>query len=264
MKAKGQRRYMKIDDTVYQSLAFRTLPTAAAKLWLDLRTQFNGANNGNISAVMSVLVHRGWVSTSTLQNALRELLARGLIAHTRRGRPGPFRVCSLYRFCDLPCAKNEARFIEGRIATCEFAEWKPNGAAEKIRASEIEATLLRKSKCYRFENRSVEALTASEIEAQKNGEIGAKPAPTLAFCGIGARDRQHFENRSALYIPGGRGKNGGAAGVVDLESDPVLPERPEPKPLANEFDRAHQRWERKARAAATPRGRDSLQKRKKV
>src|SRR5437867_11636545 len=99
-----QEHWVQIKRTVYNSVAFRTLPPSALKLWIDLRTQFRGNNNGNINAAMSVLVHRGWTSTQTLHRALPELLERGLIARTRQGKPGPYRVCSLFRFTDLATA----------------------------------------------------------------------------------------------------------------------------------------------------------------
>ncbi|MEJ7667702.1 MAG: hypothetical protein WKH97_03005 [Casimicrobiaceae bacterium] len=250
MKAKAQRRYLKIDDTVYQSAAFRTLPGGALKLWIDLRTQFRGNNNGDLCAAMSLLAHRGWVSVSKLYRALDELLGRGLLDRTRQGRAGPCRIASLYRFTDLPCAKNEAKFIEGRLATHDYQQWKATARQKKIRAPETGAALLPKQERCRSRNGSVHFSTAPETGAQKNGEIGAKPAPTLAYVGIGVHEPERSRNRSTLYIPGDRGKNGGAVGAVDLESDPVLPERPESKPLTNEFDRARQRWERKARASA--------------
>src|ERR1700687_5221623 len=108
IKAKERRRYLKIDDIVYQSEAFRTLPGGALKLWIDMRTQFKGSNNGNINATLSELVHRGWTSQGTLYRALPVLLERGLIARTRKGKPGPYRVCSLFRFTDLSTMPNEA------------------------------------------------------------------------------------------------------------------------------------------------------------
>ncbi|MDQ2946667.1 MAG: hypothetical protein M3Y27_12100 [Acidobacteriota bacterium] len=33
-------RYIKIPEALFDSVAFRTLPGSAAKLWLDLRTQY--------------------------------------------------------------------------------------------------------------------------------------------------------------------------------------------------------------------------------
>jgi len=181
MKAKpATRRYLRIDDVVYQSEAFRTLPGGAMKLYIDLRVQLNGYNNGNVNATLSTLAKRGWTSPDTLHRALKQLLARGLIDRTRHGKPGPGRVCSLFRFTDVATPKNEDKFIEGRLATLDFTKWE-----RKFCATETVATLLRKSKRCRYGIRSVGSLTDTETVAQKNDENGRKAAPVLASKRIG-------------------------------------------------------------------------------
>ena len=150
MKAKpATRRYLRIDDVVYQSEAFRTLPGGALNLYIDLRVQLNGFNNGNVDATMSTLSKRGWTSPDTLHRALKQLIARGLIVRTRHGKPGPGRICSLFRFTDVATPKNEAKFIEGCPATFEFKNWQ-----RKFCTTETEPVLLRKSKRYRYGIRS--------------------------------------------------------------------------------------------------------------
>src|SRR5437762_1701576 len=98
-------RYLRIPAMVFDSAAFRTLPPSALKLWIDLRTLLNGYNNGNISAALSDLRRREWCSSSTLNSALWELLERGLLRRIREGKPGPFRICALYAFTDLPTVR---------------------------------------------------------------------------------------------------------------------------------------------------------------
>ena len=178
MRAKpATRRYLRIDDVVYQSDAFRTLHGGALKLWIDLRTQLNGFNNGNLDATMSTLSKRGWTSTATLQVAIKELMQRGLIDRTRHGKPGPYRICSLFRFTDLATPKDEKHFVDGKPATYEFKNWR--APEQKKRASETEATLLRKLERNSFRNRSVDPESASETEARKKRRNGRKPAPVL-------------------------------------------------------------------------------------
>ena len=172
----AKRRYLRIEDAVYQSEAFRTLPSGALKLWIDMRVQLNGYNNGDINATMSTLAKRGWTSPETLYRALNELLERGLIDRTRLGKPGPGRVCSLFRFTDLPTPNNEAKFVDGKQATSEFIRW----SQPKIRATETEAAPIRKSKRCRYGNRSVDSATNTETEAQNNCKTGRKAAPVLA------------------------------------------------------------------------------------
>jgi len=125
LKQATQRRYVRIEDTVYQSIAFRTLPGGAAKLWIDMRTQYRGSNNGAIVATLSVLRQRGWNSTDKLVRATRELVTRGLIAYTRRSGQNQFHRASLFAFTDLDVAANERFGICGARASHLYLQWTP-------------------------------------------------------------------------------------------------------------------------------------------
>jgi hypothetical protein len=73
---------------------FRTLSGSGVKLLLDIGSQYNGKNNGDLSAAWRVMHPKGWKSEATLNRAKQELLAAGFIAETRKGRlPN---LCSLY------------------------------------------------------------------------------------------------------------------------------------------------------------------------
>lgn len=73
---------------------FRTLSANGVKLLLDIGSQYNGKNNGDLSAAWKVMKTKGWKSQTTLNRAKVELLAAGFIAETRKGRlPN---LCSLY------------------------------------------------------------------------------------------------------------------------------------------------------------------------
>ncbi|MHB8391857.1 MAG: hypothetical protein ACYDBH_20150 [Acidobacteriaceae bacterium] len=63
------------------------------KLLMDLYGQFNGSNNGDLSAAMTLMMPRGWKSKDTLHRALCGLLDKGFLQKTRQG--GKHR-CSLY------------------------------------------------------------------------------------------------------------------------------------------------------------------------
>ena len=200
----SRRRYLRIDDQVYNSEAFRTLPPSAAKLWVDMRTQFSGSNNGAISAAMSLLVHRGWVSNDTLHRALGELLDRGLLACTRKGKPGPFQVASLFRFTDLVCAKNEAKFVDGRDASHEYRTWTAASDKKSVhRKSEQTCTGNRSSAAPDFGG--IPSTSAPEIGARKNDEIAAKSPERLPKTTIRAIDAQPTENRGPYEAQGVRG-----------------------------------------------------------
>jgi len=194
MKKPPTDRFIQIPSLLFDTPAFRTLPSAALKLWVDLRTQFRGTNNGNISAVLSTLRHRRWRSSETLSNAIWELLKRGLLRRTREGKPGPMRICALYAFTDLPTSRNDRLEIEGAVASKEYANWvsgisfAPESRAKKLaRNPSRKKTPLRKLERQQFDSRRVTATksgeleqpTAANIEAASEGSNGRNTAPVL-------------------------------------------------------------------------------------
>lgn len=128
MKGKGRpgskaQRYVQIVETVYKSEAFRTIPGAALKLWIDLRTQYNGGNNGRLLITPRTLASRGWNSVSKLMRARDELLSRGLILRTKYCGPNSFHKASLFAFTDVAVASNEAEGIAGMSASHDYLAW---------------------------------------------------------------------------------------------------------------------------------------------
>ncbi len=95
-------RHIRVYVSLLNSPAYRVLGFAAKSLFFDMRSTLTGTNNGDISAAMSDLKHRGWTAPTTLSKALYELRSAGFIAVTRMGglKMGT-RVCTLYRFTDL-------------------------------------------------------------------------------------------------------------------------------------------------------------------
>ena len=87
--------FILIPTDVLRSMAFRSLSTKAKALILDLGTQYNGRNNGHLSAAWTLMRQQGWVSKQTLQAAQEELLDKGLLELSRQG--GRHR-CSLYGY----------------------------------------------------------------------------------------------------------------------------------------------------------------------
>lgn len=79
-------------------------------------------NNGNISAALKDLKHRGWKSPTTLAKALRQLEACGLIAKTRKtiGVENGSTLCNLYRFTDMPVSRRPDLGIESSRATHDY------------------------------------------------------------------------------------------------------------------------------------------------
>lgn len=76
------------------------LPHRAKSLLNDLGAQFNGRNNGDLCASITLMKKRGWKSRDQLSKAIKELLALNWIEQTRQGglNMGP----TLYAFTWQP------------------------------------------------------------------------------------------------------------------------------------------------------------------
>lgn len=77
--------FFRLPVVVLDSSAYCALTFKARALLMDLGAQFRGSNNGDLAAPWSWMKLRGWKSKDTLQRALEELLASGLIERTRQG-----------------------------------------------------------------------------------------------------------------------------------------------------------------------------------
>ena len=69
------------------------LSPRGAKLLLDIAVQYNGHNNGDLCAPLSLMKKRSWNSSDQLFKARKELVDRGLIATSRQGG---LNKCSLF------------------------------------------------------------------------------------------------------------------------------------------------------------------------
>lgn len=99
-KSKGRRdtgRHLQLPHTLLQCEDFRSLSGAALKVFLHLAAQFNGKNNGDLSATLGDVRTSGVRSSSTLTAAIAELQQKNLIVCTRAGRfMKPGGRCALY------------------------------------------------------------------------------------------------------------------------------------------------------------------------
>jgi hypothetical protein len=85
---KGRREsgtFTAIPHAVQDCANWRQCSGTGIKLLLDLARQYNGRNNGDLSAALSLLRPFGWNSPDTVGNALRELRHYGFLLLTRQG-----------------------------------------------------------------------------------------------------------------------------------------------------------------------------------
>jgi hypothetical protein len=118
---------------IANSPAWRVLHYSAKALWGDMRATMTSFNNGDISAALSQLKHRGWSSSTTLAKALRQLEAAGFLRATRRtvGVEHGSRVCNLYRFTDLPVFDQPKKHITAEQASRDWEAFTTVRDAER-------------------------------------------------------------------------------------------------------------------------------------
>ena len=125
--------FIGIPRSVADSPAFISLTPIERALWLDLRRQFNGRNNGDICKADGVLTHYGWAHT-TIHKCLKVLIARGLIVETRKGGIASMsRIPSLFAFTDMAINANPAKQIAGAMASLAYRDYKPQPKEKRAR-----------------------------------------------------------------------------------------------------------------------------------
>lgn len=99
-KSKGRRsggRFAGIPHAVMNHPDYVRLSANAVRLLLEMARQYNGHNNGDLSAAWALIRNRGFRSETTLTRALHELLDHRFLLRTREGRfINPGKQCALY------------------------------------------------------------------------------------------------------------------------------------------------------------------------
>ena len=85
--------FLRLPLDLLEHESFRTLTPRATKLLVDVAAQYNGHNNGDLCAQLSLMRKRGWRSSDQLFKARKELQDRGLILTSRQGG---LNKCSLF------------------------------------------------------------------------------------------------------------------------------------------------------------------------
>ncbi|WP_372614268.1 MarR family transcriptional regulator [Halomonas sp.] len=89
--------FLALPKVVLEHEDFRTLSPNGFKVLLVLGAQYNGKNNGDLSATSKVMEAWGGISHTTLAKALKELQDRRLICKTRDNQYGRAGArCALY------------------------------------------------------------------------------------------------------------------------------------------------------------------------
>ena len=161
-------RHVRVYCTLLNSNAWRVLGYSAAKLFMDLRASVMATNNGNISATLETLKHRGWKSGTTLAGALYELQAAGFLVKTRGGKvTSGCKVCALYAFTDLDVYGQPKQGIEPMAARHAYARFETLARAER----EIGEEVHKFREAARAEHRAAMEKAAAKPKRGKKGTL---------------------------------------------------------------------------------------------
>ncbi|MEC8810417.1 MAG: hypothetical protein VXY23_03795 [Pseudomonadota bacterium] len=92
-RRQNKTRFAGIPHHIMNCENYKHIGAWETRLLLELARQYNGSNNGDLSAPWSQLKNRGWKSKGTLNKAIKNLLRFGMIDRTRQGGK---HKCSLY------------------------------------------------------------------------------------------------------------------------------------------------------------------------
>lgn len=115
-KTKGRKesgRFALLPHAVLNSVDYIGLSTKSKALLVDLVYQYNGKNNGDLTAALAVLRGRGWKRSATISEAVKELMHADLIIRTREGRfQNPHSRCALYAISWQPLDECAGKNLE--------------------------------------------------------------------------------------------------------------------------------------------------------
>src|SRR5690606_874874 len=109
-------QYAPLSYPFLRSVAWRSLSGAAVKVWLEIRSRFNGGNNGKLSLSLDEGARLLGLGKATIQRALQELQEKGFLVRTKQGH-WYGRQASLWRITDKGC--------DGNLPTHEWKMWRP-------------------------------------------------------------------------------------------------------------------------------------------
>lgn len=114
-RSRGEHQYAKVFYPFLQSDAYRSLSGAAGKVFWELRSRYNGSNNGQIRLSQQEAADLLRMSKSTAGRAFDELEQKGFIIKTRQGMFHKH-LSSEYATTDLS--------FRGMPASNDWREWQ--------------------------------------------------------------------------------------------------------------------------------------------
>jgi biotin operon repressor len=115
-------QYAPLSYRLLQSPAWRSLSGPAAKVFLEIRSRFNGGNNGKLSLSLDQGASLLGLSKTTVRRAFQELEAKGFLRLVKRGH-WYGRLASTWEITD--------KGRDGRPPGNDWKHWKPPKAQQK-------------------------------------------------------------------------------------------------------------------------------------
>ncbi|MFZ1342933.1 hypothetical protein [Thiothrix eikelboomii] len=135
----GGGQFVALPHTVLKSDKFASLSPVAVKLMLDLLSQYDGKNNGDLCAAYSVMQKRGWSSKSNLAKALKELMDNQFIVLSEQGgRHKPTLYAITFYAVDECSDKKGISKHSLRPTSAPSNDWMQDMPAQDIKAAQVE------------------------------------------------------------------------------------------------------------------------------
>jgi len=112
----GFERFVPVPHRMIESEAWRSLSPPAIKVWMQLRSRYNGSNNGALSLSYADAGNLLGLGRSTIKKAFDELEEKGFIELIKLGH-WHGRKATEWRVTD--------EGFKGKPATQEWRNWKP-------------------------------------------------------------------------------------------------------------------------------------------
>ena len=117
-RSKRGGQFVPIPVDMARSAAWRSLTGTAVKVYIELRSRYNGGNNGDLSLSLDEAARLLGIGKATAQRAFAELEKKGFIKLTKRGR-WYGRMASTYAATDRPHGTHPQ--------TNDWRGWQPPG-----------------------------------------------------------------------------------------------------------------------------------------
>ena len=116
-------QFLKIDYDMAHSAAWRSLSGSAMKVWIELRTRYNGRNNGDLSLSLDEAARLLKMGKATVLRAYQELEEKGFIRMVERGQ-WYGRLATTWEVTDKP--------HKGYPATNDWSSWREPRKPKKL------------------------------------------------------------------------------------------------------------------------------------